>query len=564
MPASFLSAAEVALPPGKRSAKLSTAGRHHLSQLAVAREKWKSIYSRSRESHFNIDQKNKVENPVSSSPSAAKPPVNASPSPVRPRLSNSTPLKGVRSSKRASHVKPSFEDQGQSEDLFSAPSGHGAGTTPRSSLSGLIVEGDKELQEPVLDTRAIMASFGLLSAVSLLQTSFPLSLITPQQAKATTGSVKELQEIIQEDFSVKLEHGVCVDRFGFYLSLEEMAAECDFIKMERDFLRQMRWKERLVVPRWSSIDQDERKKLCREGIPSAYRKVIWLRLLGVSELSTESMQVFSSSFSTASSSEAVTSSKYVAMNEAQKIAYLEYITASGTPLSDEEEQKYGSIIEKDLPRTFSTNFFFDSESSISRGQAPLRRILRAYCHRDKLVGYCQGMASLAATLLLVMEDEYDAYLCLCALMEKAPYNLKQYYAPGFPELQRSMFVLEGLMESTMGNVARLLKKKDIIPSMYAMSWLLTLFSHCFNFRLLCRIWDMFLCEGWKPVFRIVLALLKMEQSHLERLQKTDVGGIVVALQHAPEEKDPFIILKTALDISFTTKQMNKLRESYRL
>ncbi|KAJ1472899.1 rab-GTPase-TBC domain-containing protein [Baffinella frigidus] len=47
---------------------------------------------------------------------------------------------------------------------------------------------------------------------------------------------------------------------------------------------------------------------------------------------------------------------------------------------------------------------------------PLRRVLSAYCIRDRRVGYCQAMNFVAATLLLVLEED-DAFWVLCCVLE---------------------------------------------------------------------------------------------------------------------------------------------------
>eukprot|EP00567_Pseudictyota_dubia_P009097 CAMPEP_0197462010 /NCGR_PEP_ID=MMETSP1175-20131217/57988_1 /TAXON_ID=1003142 /ORGANISM="Triceratium dubium, Strain CCMP147" /LENGTH=46 /DNA_ID= /DNA_START= /DNA_END= /DNA_ORIENTATION= len=43
--------------------------------------------------------------------------------------------------------------------------------------------------------------------------------------------------------------------------------------------------------------------------------------------------------------------------------------------------------------------------------------------------------------------------------------------------------------------------------MYATQWLLTLYASSFPFDLVTRVWDCFLAEGWKIVFRVMLAIL---------------------------------------------------------
>eukprot|EP00796_Vickermania_ingenoplastis_P006707 gene6707-4804_t len=349
----------------------------------------------------------------------------------------------------------------------------------------------------------------------------------------TSNSANSIQEEILEELDTAISNNIFVDNFGFYVSLEEKAAESAMLRRRKALAQDQRWSaERL--PRWSALKPEDLKRFCRQGVPQFCRKEVWLRLLRVFPLSTMAKA-----------------------SPRQKESMAAYATLTEQPLGPEAEEKYGAIIDKDLPRTFGTNILFDSSISPA-GQELLRRVLRAYCLRNKKVGYCQGMASVAATLLLIMEDDYDTFLCLGAMMEKKPYSLEDYFSPGFPELNRSLVVLEGLVRKTMPKLCKVVQRCRVPYAFFATSWMLTLFSHSFNFRLVCRIWDMFLCEGWKPVFRVMLALLKMDQDKM--LEAREEMHVMNTLQHAAEDKDPEEILAVALDIGFKTKDMMKLRD----
>ena len=81
-------------------------------------------------------------------------------------------------------------------------------------------------------------------------------------------------------------------------------------------------------------------------------------------------------------------------------------------------------IRLDLDRTFYTHkLFMDKEGE---GQQKLFRILALYARVNPHTGYCQGMAYVGATLLMVMEEE-DAFWAFAALLERSKY-LHNYYA----------------------------------------------------------------------------------------------------------------------------------------
>ena len=59
-----------------------------------------------------------------------------------------------------------------------------------------------------------------------------------------------------------------------------------------------------------------------------------------------------------------------------------------------------------------------------------------------------------------------------------------------------------------------LKEFNYVPVMYAQPWFLTLYSGFFKLELVSRIWDIFLVEGKKTIFRIALAILKLNEEEL--------------------------------------------------
>jgi len=49
------------------------------------------------------------------------------------------------------------------------------------------------------------------------------------------------------------------------------------------------------------------------------------------------------------------------------------------------------------------------------------------------------------------------------------------------------------------------------PTMYGSQWFMTIFAVGFPFELTVRVWDIFMVEGRKILFRIALAIFKLNQ-----------------------------------------------------
>lgn len=316
----------------------------------------------------------------------------------------------------------------------------------------------------------------------------------------------------------------CHDMYGFCVTLEEKAAE-DFARHHQEKTKHdiERWDA--ILPQWKTADRERIRRLCRRGVPQSRRGVVWQRLLqcwGVKE-------------------------RYPGL-----YFRLRSQTMASTDLA--------GVIERDLDRTFPTHRLF-ADGVDGPGQQMLRNILRAYANYNTTVGYCQGMGFLAATLILQLEAEEEAFWAFVALMEGKRYRMASVFSAGFPELQCIFYVFGGLMKRRMPALYKhLYEKNQIHPSFYSTHWFMTVFTYYFNFGLVSRIWDMFLCEGWKPVYRIALALLKIEEKNLLRLgSETD---LLLALKVIQEAKKPEEVLKVASSIKFKSSTMERLAAEY--
>ena len=103
----------------------------------------------------------------------------------------------------------------------------------------------------------------------------------------------------------------------------------------------------------------------------------------------------------------------------------------------------------------------------------------------------------------------------------------------------------------------LLQTKEMIdPSMYATKWILCLFTTGFPFQLCVRFWDIFLNEGWKMCFRLLLAIIKREKHELKKLS---FEKILISFRDTPIRVgiDANRLISEAINIPLTTKQMKK-------
>ncbi len=158
-------------------------------------------------------------------------------------------------------------------------------------------------------------------------------------------------------------------------------------------------------------------------------------------------------------------------------------------------------IERDLHRTFPTNYHFED----AEGIASLRNVLLAYSIRNKKVGYCQSMNFLVATLLLHMEEE-QAFWVLASIVEDL---VPGHYTRDMIGMHVDQRVFVSLVEQRLPRIYIHLTNLGLPLGPIAYQWILCLFVNALPLETTLRIWDIFLHEGVKALFRVALGLLKI-------------------------------------------------------
>jgi TBC1 domain family member 10 len=111
-------------------------------------------------------------------------------------------------------------------------------------------------------------------------------------------------------------------------------------------------------------------------------------------------------------------------------------------------------------------------------------------------------------LFLTYLDEEDSFWLLHSLMEK--FGMESFYKKDFPELIVSFYKFYRLVKKCIPRLySHLIQHRNqICPSMFMTQWFLSLFTVNFKFEIVVRIFDIFLCEGVKVLYRFGLAILK--------------------------------------------------------
>eukprot|EP00040_Diaphanoeca_grandis_P028324 m.163829 g.163829 ORF g.163829 m.163829 type:complete len:544 (+) comp31307_c0_seq1:262-1893(+) len=306
------------------------------------------------------------------------------------------------------------------------------------------------------------------------------------------------------------------DREGFYITESNLAKGQDDsgrpleMSPKAQALNRRREKKWILMmndwDKWMANKGDKIKNRCRKGIPATVRGKAWKYLCGANALVETQQGVFE---------------KYV--NEANQLVIGENVEVDG----------FLDVIDKDLDRTFPHHERFSVEGG--EGQRELRSVLRAYCMYNKELGYTQGMGMVAGTLLMQMSTE-ESFWCLVCLCDKKEY-LKGFYNSGLREIMIASGTLHDLVCKTMPQLGEHFTKNDLEPLLYFTDWFMCAFVKTLPWQTVLRVWDMFLFEGQKILYRAALAILHLS-AHTLLTQCRDQGDLMM---HLRNDVDPEIL-----------------------
>ena len=226
-------------------------------------------------------------------------------------------------------------------------------------------------------------------------------------------------------------------------------------------------------------------------------------------------------------------------------------TISKEKLDEDTEE----TIIKDLDRTYPSCQLFTDK--YGKGQRKLFKVLSCYSLYNKEIGYVQGMSFIVALFLIYMDEE-STFFMLDSVMNK--YELKGIYLPGFPDLKKKFYVLLNLEKKFLPKIYEVFKRDNILPSLYSSEWFLCLFTKDLKFKYVVRIFDVFLLEGFKVIYRFALAFLKLREKYF--IQSSGIMDTMNALHETIDNIDVETIFNVAFGFHLSKDQIKKYEAEY--
>ena len=350
-----------------------------------------------------------------------------------------------------------------------------------------------------------------------------------QKMENVTKENLELAEKIK--FKNNTDRIIETDEFGFLKKDSNISDNNDNIIMKKDSnkltkeqiltinARTEKWQDMLNnYQKYQTTKRAKLKSRTRKGIPDSLRSIVWQLFAGTDKLKEKNL--------------------FENLNK------------------QELDKDIEGVIIKDLDRTFPSCQLFKEKYGM--GQRKLYRVLSNYSKYNKVLGYVQGMGYLAAIFLLYMDEE-SAFYMLHSLVKN--YGFEGLYKEGFPDLKKKFYVLLNLEKKYIPKIYDIFKRDGVFISIYASQWLLCLFAKDLKPNILVRIFDVFLFEGFKVIYRFALAFLKLKEKAFISNKK----GIFYSMNTIKllfDNIDIDELFKVAFSFSLSRSHIKKYEEEY--
>lgn len=91
------------------------------------------------------------------------------------------------------------------------------------------------------------------------------------------------------------------------------------------------------------------------------------------------------------------------------------------------------------------------------------------------------------------------------------------YLPDMKQFQMQLYQLSRLIKDNVPEIYELFDKNDVATTLYASSWMLTIFSSSFELGFVSKVYDLLLFASNEVIFRVVLSLLQVHKDELLKL-----------------------------------------------
>ncbi|RKP11696.1 rab-GTPase-TBC domain-containing protein, partial [Piptocephalis cylindrospora] len=216
-------------------------------------------------------------------------------------------------------------------------------------------------------------------------------------------------------------------------------------------------------------------------------------------------------------------------------------------------------IDMDVERTLRANILF--RPPYGPGQRAMFHTLRTLSLVDKELGYCQGMSTIAAILLLYFPGD-TAYVMMRNLLAQP--GFRGLFLPGFPGLLEAFHVQEEILSTFHPRLHAHLKRIDLVTMMYATRWYCTLYAGgCLAFPTVLRIWDVMMLKGPDALIGTAVALLLYHEQALLSSSFEEALTLLNGMMSRVKEETLLSLIHKTMEDKRMSSVMTRAHQSWR-
>ena len=222
--------------------------------------------------------------------------------------------------------------------------------------------------------------------------------------------------------------------------------------------------------------------------------------------------------------------------------------------SDKKFKKICDEIGRDMHRTFNTEKF-----KKGNGKQMLENILISLGFVRPEIGYCQGMNFIGGALINLIDDEEKCFWIFLTFIDNIQLNLL--YLKNMPDFLIRVYQLKNFIEFYFPKLYNHLRRNQINIDLFFSKWLLTIFANYFPFDILYQVWDVFIIDKWKALFKfcmIIIFFMKEDMMKMDLNQFCQYFRSNDLLTSLSFEQ----MIKHYNDYKITNKKLKELRENF--
>lgn len=168
---------------------------------------------------------------------------------------------------------------------------------------------------------------------------------------------------------------------------------------------------------------------------------------------------------------------------------------AGTSPVEKTEIKWRRTLHQiglDVVRTDRALVFYETEANLAK----LWNVLAIYAWVDKEIGYCQGMSDLCSPLVILLENEADAFWCFERIMRRLRGNFKS--TADFLGVRSQLSILANIIKAVDPKLHQHLEDLDGGEYLFAVRMLMALFRREFSLIDAMFLWEMMWAMEYNP------------------------------------------------------------------